>query len=507
MSNFSFGNKYFIFSKFSSIPKTIKIEEEKAKLQQEYADYKAFKSSDELNRFIELSKYLESHEHKGNLDRIQKGINEEEGKIKSFDSQKKSKKIKTYFKFKDSQKLKDYQSYAESKELARFVELKELVTSANFNSKKNKLQQSVQAAKGKNKGASDQGGNLAQAEKQLNDLLQQEKEYKQLSKSRAVKFYFKFKNSSKYKVFVAFGKSSELDAYQKLEKYLNSEAHKEKLSKLKSLEQKENGKIKEHADFKNSKKYIWFKDLESKHAFDELKKWKVVFEDDFSSGQLDLDKWMTRYYWGDKLVDDAYALDFDEAFPTDGKNIEVDGNLRIVTRKEKVEGKKWKVPFGFVPQEFDYTSGLASTAKSFRMKYGKIEAKIKVNFAKPVSYNFWMASENNLPHVDILKLAKNKTKFDVGHAYGKITDASGPKKEKTAFTGLDVSQDYFIYTLEWTREKLLWKINDVVVHEQKQGIPQEKMYLVFSSGITEKTNGTGLPASMEVDWVRCYQEA
>ncbi len=31
---------------------------------------------------------------------------------------------------------------------------------------------------------------------------------------------------------------------------------------------------------------------------------------------------MTRYFWGDKLLNDAYALEHDKAFPTDGKNIE-----------------------------------------------------------------------------------------------------------------------------------------------------------------------------------------
>jgi beta-glucanase (GH16 family) len=74
------------------------------------------------------------------------------------------------------------------------------------------------------------------------------------------------------------------------------------------------------------------------------------------------------------------------------------------------------------------------------------------------------------------------------------------------FSGLDLSQDYFIYTLDWTKDKLTWKINGVVVNEQTKGVPTVPMYLVFSSSITGKTNGAGLPASMEVDWVKCYKE-
>jgi beta-glucanase (GH16 family) len=268
----------------------------------------------------------------------------------------------------------------------------------------------------------------------------------------------------------------------------------------------ENKKKKDYEEFKNSKKYKWYLDLQGSDRFRELLRWKVVFEDDFSAPKLDTEKWITRYYWGDKLIDDAYALENDKAFPTDGKNIETGGTLKITTKREKVSGKIWKLPFGFIPQDFDYSTGLISTARSFRQKYGRIEAKIKVNYAKPVNYNFWMASEKNLPHVDILKLQQKKSKVNVGHVYGDVSGKASPSKQSSQFSGLDVSQDFFIYTLDWSKDKLTWKINDVVVHERSTNIPEEEMYLVFSSGITAKPSDAGLPASMEVDWVRCYQE-
>jgi hypothetical protein len=506
MANIAFGSKYFIFSKFSSIPKTSKIEQNRNELAKEYNDFKEFKKSAELKEFEDLNKYIESHEHKELLERINKNKAAEEDKIKSFESQKKSKRFKAYFKFKESQKLKEYQSIAQSEDLKKHNELKSLTSSADFNSQKNKLTTAIKEAGNKGKGEKDDQQKAA-LEKQLNALVQQIKEFKQLAKSRNIKFYFKFGNSAKYKNFLAFEKSKELADYLALEKYLASDEHKDKLSKLTSNEAEENTKINKHQEFKNSKKYKWYQEVKGAGKFDELKKWKVVFEDDFSQSSLDPGKWMTRYYWGDKLMNDAYALEHDKAFPTDGQNIEVSKTLKIITKKEKVEGKKWKIPFGFVPQEFDFTTGLASTAKSFRLKYGKVEAKIKVNYAKPVNYNFWMASEKNLPHVDVMKLQRKKSRVDVGLAYGNLTDEKGPTKKSAEFTGLDVSQDFFIYTLEWTKDKLTWKINDVVVNEQKQGIPHEEMYLVFSSSITQNTNGSGLPASMEVDWVRCYQEA
>jgi hypothetical protein len=497
MGNISFGSKYFIFSKFSSIPKTSKIEQERANLKKEYEDFIAFENSDEFKEFVELEKYINSNEHKKLLETAKADKQKELDKVAKYDSQKKSKQLKKYFRFKESQKLKDYQSFKNSIDLADFLALEKEVNSNEFQNNLRTLEQKRSAAKDKDE--------KQKVETELNKLKAKQKDYISKKKSSQIKRYFKFENSQKYKDFQSFQNSGDLKEYLALEEYLSSDEHKENLSKAEKQENTENDKLKKYDEFKNSKKYKWYLGLKDSNKFDEIKKWKVVFEDDFTSDKLDTEKWMTRYYWGDKLIGDAYALEGDKAFPTDGKNIEISGSiLKIVTRKEKVTGKIWKQPFGFVPQEFDYSTGLISSAKSHRQKYGRIEAKIKVNFAKPVSFNFWMASENNLPHVDVLKLSDKKSKVDMAHHFGDLK--KGAESRSADFSGLDVSQDFFIYSLEWTRDRLVWKINDVVVNEQSSNIPDEEMYLVFSSGMSGKVNDSGLPASMEIDWVRCYSE-
>ncbi|NOX48515.1 MAG: glycoside hydrolase family 16 protein [Chlorobi bacterium] len=453
MGNIAFGNKYFILSKFSSIPKTPKIEQDRANLIKEHEDFIAFENSSGFADFVELEKYINSKEHKDILDSVRSQKQNLDGKEKLYHSQKKARVFKRYFKFKESTKLKDYYNFKESKELADYLESK--------------------------------GGE------------------NEIKASSAIKRHIKFENSQKFKDFKNFEKSKELADFTELEEYLNSGEYKELVNSLEERENAENEKTKKFEEFKNSKKYKWYLALKGSDKFDELKSWEITFEDNFDGKKLDGEKWMTRYLWGDKLINDAYALETDKAFPTDGNNIELSGKtLKIVTRNEKTTGKVWKVPFGFIPQEFDFTTGLISTANRFKQKYGRFEAKIKVNYSKPVNYNFWMASDKMLPHVDILKLDKKKTKVDMAHHYGGASKT--PEKRTAEFKGLDVSQDFFIYTFEWTKEKMTWKINGVVVNEQTQGIPKEEMYLVFSSAITGKVDG-GLPASMEIDWVRCYK--
>jgi beta-glucanase (GH16 family) len=550
MANIAFGNKYFIFSKFSSIPKTAKIEADRANLRKEFEELNTFIGSQDLKDFNELGKYLESKEFKDTAASTESSKKKETDKINSYQSRKKSKPFKDYFKFKDSPKLKQFQAFSSSKELKDFEELEKLVTSKKFEDEKKNFEtkkageekkladfnvlKKSKAIKdylhhhdsGKNK-TGEQSGNsadvkkylelekyisskehtdaLASATKDINNLNEQLSSYLNKKKSKPFRDYFAFGKSQKYQGFVAFEKSKELADYLATEKYLNSDEHKNLLKSIEAKETAEKEKRSKYDNFKNSKKYKWYLAIKDSNKFSEIKKLKLVFEDDFKDGKLDKNKWMTRYYWGDKLINDAYALETDKAFPTDGKNIEIrDSIIKILTRAEKTTGKMWKQPFGFIPQEFGYSTGLISTAKSHRQKYGKIEARIKINYSKPVHHHFWMASEMNLPHVDILKQSGKKTRVDMANLYGNPAGNKGPEKKTAEFSGLDISQDFFIYTLEWTKDKLVWKINEVVVNEQTHGVPQEEMYLVFSSGITGNVSQDQFPASMEIDWVRCY---
>ena len=260
---------------------------------------------------------------------------------------------------------------------------------------------------------------------------------------------------------------------------------------------------KEYLELKDSEKMKWFQKLLKKNEFDKLKEWKVSFEDDFTGSAVDTAKWMYNYFWGEVLLKDTYALPGDKHFYTKGQNIEVsDSVLKIVTKQETSTGKVWNPALGFTPREFNYTSGLISTANSFRQKYGKIQIKAKMSNA-PVRQAIWMVAEKILPHVDIAKLEKGKLFY--GNFWGNIAEKGGIQKKLSKRGGSKFTGDFYIYTLEWTPEQLVWKINDVPVLKQTQGVPQEPMYLVMSSGVTADVSS--LPAKMEIDWVRIYKKA
>ena len=96
------------------------------------------------------------------------------------------------------------------------------------------------------------------------------------------------------------------------------------------------------------------------------------------------------------------------AFTTDGENIEFyDNKARIVTKAGKAEGLVWRSEQGFVREDFDFTSGMISTAKSFKQKYGVFKAKIKMAGGS-VAQAFWMVSDTMLPHIDVARFENGK---------------------------------------------------------------------------------------------------
>ncbi|MGQ1911752.1 family 16 glycosylhydrolase [Marinifilum sp. RC60d5] len=465
---------FFLASKLRRASDTVAIEKKRDELKSDFEDFENFSKSDELQHFNELETYVLSDKFKNHRKNIEgksfkkSQLFQDEKQFKRF---QKSRKFKTYFKLKDSSELTNYNQLNESDELIRFKDLETLVKSSSFNKKE-------------------------QADK-LN-------EYKRLKSSARIKEYFKFGKSKALRIYQEVEKSSDLKTYYQLEEKISSDdflKEKEFLQDKKRFEKtKEYKKLQEYQQLKASEKFVKFFKLKHKNPFEEIKKWELTFSDEFDTNKLDTTKWTTRYYWGDKLLNKAYSLAGDLQSFTDGDNIQVSGTSAVLqARKEKKDGLLWKPNLGFVPQQFEYTSAIINTGNSFKQKYGKFEAKIKLKNHSQVQNSFWMVSNKILPHIDVLKTA-NEGKLMFGNFWG---NEKSPQKNEFKVKGIDLSKGYYIYTLDWSADKLEWKINDVSVKIIKEGIPQESMYLNFCIAVKNASNN--LNSELEIDWVRCYQ--
>ena len=465
---------FFLAFKLRKASNTTEIEKKKDDLKRDFEEFEAFSKSEELKNYQELEKYVLSDEFK----RTRKDIENKSYKKselykaeKEFKRFQKSRKFKIYFRLKDSSELSTFNMMEKSDEIARYQELESIIKSSGFNKKKQR--------------------------EELN-------EFKMMKRSSRIKEFFKFRKSKNLRIYREVENSLVLKKYFELEEEISSDGFlKEKaflLDKKRYETTDDFKKLQEYQQLKKSEKITKYFNLKEKNPFNELKKWELTFSEEFDSSQLDQDKWLTRYYWGDKFLDKGYSLANDLHTFTDGKNISISGSSAMLqARKEKQEGLVWNSKLGFIPQDFNYTSAIVNTGKSFRQKYGRFEAKIKVSDPDKVMHSFWMVADKSTPHVNVLRTSKNG-KLISGNLWG---DEKKPKKNEFKVRGVDLSKGYFIYTLDWNAKELVWKINDVVVRTKTEGVPQDPMYLNFSLGVIQEQNS--LNAAMEIDWVRCYQ--
>lgn len=476
-----------IFS--SKYPRTEQYEAQIQKLHADYKRFQEYESSDKYVRFQELDQLTNSGDFLKKVDQLKNEKfkdTKEHRQLQEYKSLKKSSDLKSYFKYKASGFAEKLDSIKESARFTDYLHLKDAVESDAFIEARN--------TKGFKK----------------SDAYKDFKKYKGLKRSSDIKFYFKQLNSARYKNYLNIKDSDRLDAFKKLEKLVQSEAF---LSFKKDMEDPQRFKkseeyalLSEYEDIKKTPEYIWFAKTAKSNGFEEIGKWQLTFEDDFDATSINKDKWINGYYWGKALLNDVYVLSHERQFFTDNNVKLRNGVACLTTKNEKVEGKVWDEQFGFVPRDFNYSSALISTGQSFRQKYGKIEAKVKVDHSAPLNHAFWMVGENIAPQIDVFRFAEKGAKgFTVGcHRMDKEGNAV---KQVAPVNGVKFNSDYFIFGLEWYKDRLAWFVNGVKVHEQIKDVPQDPMYFVFSSHLLEENENMKLPAEFKIDWIRCYQES
>ncbi|MCK4750009.1 MAG: family 16 glycosylhydrolase, partial [Bacteroidales bacterium] len=104
------------------------------------------------------------------------------------------------------------------------------------------------------------------------------------------------------------------------------------------------------------------------------------------------------------------------------------------------------------------------------------------------------------PHIDVARFENGKI-----HSNFFWGNGSSPHKSISKTGGAKYADTYFIFTLEWSPNKLVWKINDKIFKTQTSGVPQEEMYINFSSNLKKNASESGLPSAMEIDWIRVYK--
>jgi hypothetical protein len=525
------------------IPSTSKIEQTEKALVGEFEKLNTFSKSDQLANYNKLNELVNSSDFitkKKEIESLQYKNSEEYSKEKEFLSLQKSKDIVLFFKTISGNLLKRFKEMDGSEKITDFETLEKFIKSPEFIEKqkmnpitfkdteeyKKLVEYKALIAdseiksflKAGNRGGAEKSKKILRYE-ELDALVkssdfvskknmkpitfkdseeyQKYLEYKQQKSGQDIKDYYKFKSSKEYANYLNTDGSKRLSKFNELKEYIASDAFKKRKEYLLDKRRFEKSdmfkEVQEYDKLKKNEDIIWYFKVKDSNKFDLLKNRELTFTDEFEGDKLDTKKWLTNYYWGEKLLKDRYSVESDLQTYTEKENFEIRNSiLKINTRPQKVTGKVWSSVNGFSTKEFSYTSGLINSGNSFRQKYGVFTAKIKLGDTNAKNA-FWILAEKITPHIDICRTTKGKVWFDHFSNNGNTS--------KTA-VGSRYANDFFIFTLEWTSDKLVWKINDTEVFTQTSDVPQEPMYVLLAGGLDKPISGM---TSMEIDWVRVYK--
>ena len=217
--------------------------------------------------------------------------------------------------------------------------------------------------------------------------------------------------------------------------------------------------------------------------------WKIIWEDNFDDPSLSTAKW--------NIIDWAAEKNNELEYYTPDNVSLTNGNLCIITEKKQYNGRS-------------FTSGAIETKDKFHFLYGKAEIRAKLPKGKGIFPAFWMLAQNDsdLPEIDIMEMIGDYPS-EIWMVYHWL-DGDEQKRNYTSYTGPDFSEDYHIFSIEWSSDKMVWLIDNAEVFSTDHA-PNQPMFLYINTAVGGVWPGspdtkTIFPQSLLVDYVRIYKE-
>jgi beta-glucanase (GH16 family) len=193
------------------------------------------------------------------------------------------------------------------------------------------------------------------------------------------------------------------------------------------------------------------------------------------------------------------------------------GSLVITARREEFNG-----PDG---QSRDYTSARLESRGLFDLKYGRVEARIKIPRGQGIWPAFWMLGTNfeqvGWPACGEIDIMEN-VGFEPSKVHGSLHGPgySGGSPLTGVYSLPDqshFSDDYHVFAIEWEPRVIRFYVDGTLFETQSaDSVPaghwafDHSFFLVLNVAVGGYWPGnpdatTDLPQSMLVDWVRVYK--
>jgi len=247
----------------------------------------------------------------------------------------------------------------------------------------------------------------------------------------------------------------------------------------------------------------------------QAQRYELVWSDEFEANELDTDTWNI---WRGSAFNNELQCYTDQQ-----KNISVsDGMLRLTAHRESIRcGSLLR----------SYSSGRISTdTLNAGWEYGRFEVRAKMPAGTGFWPAFWLMPARRIAwpqggEIDILEYRGNlvnETNAAI-HYWREGCEGNSATcrvfEDETLDTGQDLSQDFNLYALQWTPEKLVWFFNDEPYFEIDLTTLSAEFdpftgpfYIILNLAVggnylPNPTPTTQFPQSFIIDYVRVYQDA
>lgn len=226
---------------------------------------------------------------------------------------------------------------------------------------------------------------------------------------------------------------------------------------------------------------------------------QLIFEQEFEAGSLNESFW--NYETGNGV--DGWGNQEAQYYTEDNVSV-VDGNLVITAKAESTNG-------------FDYSSARINTKGKFEFQYGRVDVRAKLPSGGGVWPAIWMLGADfdvvgwpETGEIDIMEYKGNEP--DVVHGSLHFPENFGGNAVTETTTVENAESEFHIYSVEWTEEKILFLVDNIVFHEFANSVdtPFNKDFFLILNVAMGGTFGGDIDAgfeesSMLVDYIRVYQ--
>ncbi len=401
-----------------------------------------------------------------------------------------------------------WRAIEKSPELAEYLDLKKKVESSDFQERKNEL------VNRKYKDT-DEGRKMSALER-LNSSLRM-KGYKYALENENFQAFLKFRDSDAfqnrednsvsaserrmynmiyrsafYKNYQKVLNSPELKQLTELEKETATEDFKKRnalWADPKRWQHSEEYKVEQRYNALANSEDIKFYYSQREQKIDWAELFRPSFNDDMSSAK----NWKPGYGYANPAMKDGHSRTSERQAYNGGKNtFFVDGRMDLETREESKKAVAWDEKKGFTEHIFEYTSDVMNTKEAFAQESGMFMAKVRT---QGVGHHFFGLSTGKQGNPMIALYHYNGSTHQMGLV-------NGAKTQMVDLTGVLRSM-YHVYTFRWTKNELIWYVNDMEILRLPNRLPQEAMFYLAQSWLPmSEKGGTG---KLKVQWVKAFR--